>query len=67
MFGNYEETPPKVAINEAIELAKTYGGESSGRFINGVLGTVYKEMGEPMKSDNTDKGKERRIKKMEKK
>ncbi len=67
MFGNYEETPPKVAINEAIELAKTYGGESSGRFINGVLGTVYKEMGEPMKSDNTDKGKERRIKKMGKK
>lgn len=52
MFGAYEEVPPKVAINEAIELAKTYGGESSGRFVNGVLGTVYKEMGEPMKDDN---------------
>jgi len=38
------EVPPKVAINEAIELAKTFGGESSGRFINGVLGTIYKEM-----------------------
>ena len=38
------EIPPKVAINEAIELAKTFGGESSGKFINGVLGTIYKEM-----------------------
>jgi N utilization substance protein B len=36
--------PPKVAINEAIELAKNFGGESSGKFVNGVLGTVYKEM-----------------------
>lgn len=44
LYGNKEEVPPKVAINEAIELAKTFGGESSGKFINGVLGTVYKEM-----------------------
>jgi len=44
LYGNKEEVPPKVAINEAIELAKTFGGESSGRFINGVLGTLYKEM-----------------------
>lgn len=51
MFGNYEEVPPKVAINEAIELAKTFGGESSARFVNGVLGTIYREMGEPMKDD----------------
>ena len=36
--------PSKVAINEAIELAKSFGGESSGKFINGVLGTIYKEM-----------------------
>ena len=36
--------PPKVAINEAIELAKNFGGESSGKFVNGVLGTIYKEM-----------------------
>jgi len=50
LFGNYEEVPPKVAINEAIELAKTFGGESSGRFINGVLGTIYREMGEPGKN-----------------
>ncbi|OGM12018.1 transcription antitermination factor NusB [Candidatus Woesebacteria bacterium RBG_16_39_8b] len=44
LFANKEEVPPKVAINEAIELAKTFGGESSGKFINGVLGTVYKEI-----------------------
>lgn len=40
-----KEVPPKVAINEAVELAKTYGGESSGKFLNGVLGTLFKEMG----------------------
>jgi len=38
------DIPAKVAINEAIELAKTFGGESSGKFVNGVLGTIYKEM-----------------------
>jgi len=38
------EIPPKVAINEAIELAKNFGGESSGKFINGVLGSIYKDM-----------------------
>jgi len=45
LYSNKEEVPPKVAINEAIELAKSFGGESSGKFINGVLGTVYKELG----------------------
>lgn len=49
LYGNQDEVPPKVAINEAIELAKSFGGESSGRFVNGVLGTVYREMGEPGK------------------
>lgn len=44
LYGKKEEVPPKVAINEAIELAKTFGGESSGKFINGVLGTVYKNL-----------------------
>jgi len=44
LYENKEEVPQKVAINEAIELAKTFGGESSGKFINGVLGTVYKEV-----------------------
>jgi len=44
IFGNREEVPPKVAINEAIELAKNFSGESSGKFVNGVLGTVYREL-----------------------
>lgn len=41
-----ENIPSKVAINEAIELAKTFGSESSGKFINGVLGAIYKERAE---------------------
>ena len=49
LFGDRAEVPPKVAINEAIELAKTFGGDNSGKFANGVLGAVYKEMGEPGK------------------
>ncbi len=60
LFGNYKETPPKVAINEAIEIAKSYGSESSPRFINGVLGTIYREMGEPMKNDDATKAKLRK-------
>ena len=36
LFGDRKQVPPKVAINEAIELAKTFGGENSGKFINGV-------------------------------
>ncbi len=51
LFGNRDQVPPKVAINEAIELAKSFGGESSGKFVNGVLGTVYREIGEPGKDD----------------
>ena len=46
IYADKEEVPPKVAINEAIELAKNFGGESSGKFINGVMGTVYQEMQE---------------------
>lgn len=38
------DIPPKVAINEAIELAKSFGGKSSGKFVNGVLGTIYREL-----------------------
>lgn len=37
------DIPSKVAINEAIELAKSFGGDSSGRFVNGVLGAVYRD------------------------
>src|SRR3989344_829950 len=42
LFAPKEEVPAKVAINEAIELAKTFGGDNSGKFVNGVLGSVYK-------------------------
>lgn len=50
-FANADDVPPKVAINESIELAKTFGGASSGKFVNGVLGTIYKKMGEPRKDE----------------
>ena len=56
LFADRGEVPPKVAINEAIELAKSFGGEASGRFVNGVLGSVYRELGEPGK-DQTSKKK----------
>lgn len=39
-----KDVPSKVAINEAIELAKTFGGQASGKFVNGVLGAIYKDM-----------------------
>ncbi|MFH0923930.1 MAG: transcription antitermination factor NusB [Candidatus Falkowbacteria bacterium] len=44
--------PAKVAINEAIEIAKTFGGESSGKFVNGVLGAIYKDMDESDAGNN---------------
>ncbi|MGB4076699.1 MAG: transcription antitermination factor NusB, partial [Minisyncoccia bacterium] len=55
LFSDRSQVPPKVAINEAIELAKVFGGDSSGRFVNGVLGAVYKEMGEPGKDEQGKK------------
>jgi len=50
-----DSIPAKVAINEAIEIAKTFGGQSSGKFVNGVLGAIYKDMqkAEPKKEKNT--------------
>lgn len=55
LFGDRTQVPPKVAINEAIELAKSFGGENSSKFVNGVLGAVYKEIGEPGKDDVSKK------------
>ncbi len=55
LFGDRSQVPPKVAINEAIELAKTFGGENSSKFVNGVLGAVYKEIGEPGKDEVSKK------------
>lgn len=38
-----QDTPPRVVINEAVELAKAFGGDNSSKFINGVLGTLYRD------------------------
>lgn len=51
LYSDKEAVPPKVAINESIELAKNYGGENSRRFINGVLGTVFNVLQEKMGRD----------------
>jgi N utilization substance protein B len=61
LFADSKEVPAKVAINEAIELSKNYGGEKSSKFVNGVLGSVYKELGEPDK-DAVSKKKSKTIK-----
>lgn len=42
LFDETREVPPKVSINEAVELGKQFGSENSGKFINGVLGTIYR-------------------------
>lgn len=64
LFSDRKEVPAKVAINEAIELAKQFGGDNSGRFVNGVLGAVYKELGEPGKDEVTKKKKDVPFEKM---
>lgn len=61
LFADRGEVPAKVAINEAIELAKQFGGENSSRFVNGVLGAVYKEIGEPGKEENSKNKKKKEI------
>jgi N utilization substance protein B len=45
-----KDVPPKVVINEAVELAKSFGGDNSSKFINGVLGTAYRNLDEDTKS-----------------
>lgn len=54
------EVPPKVAINEAVELAKAFGGENSSKFVNGVLGTIYRasEFYEPEEDQKTKEDKD---------
>ena len=61
LFADRSEVPAKVAINEAIELGKTFGGENSGRFVNGGLGAVYKEIGEPGKNETSKKPKRKDV------
>ncbi len=53
-----DDIPPKVAINEAIEIAKAYGGESSGKFVNGVLGAIFKDLPEDKKSSTKKKAED---------
>lgn len=58
LYADRTQVPAKVAINEAIELAKTFGSNSSGRFVNGVLGAVYIELGEPGKNEGSARKKQ---------
>lgn len=64
LYADKTQVPGRVAINEAIELAKSFGGSSSSRFVNGVLGAVYVELGEPDKDDGHAGRKETRASKM---
>lgn len=64
-IGTYElkydqQIPSKVAINEAIELAKTFGGESSGKFVNGVLGAVFRDQAAQGLTKEADIAKEKK-------
>ena len=55
-----ESIPPRVAINEAIEIAKNYGGESSGKFVNGVLGAIYNDLPEKVRESDHKAEKEKK-------
>ena len=52
-----DSIPPKVAINEAVELAKAFGSENSSKFVNGVLGTAYKQLGITGENNHESKNK----------
>lgn len=52
---NNKDVPPKVAINEAVELAKSFGGDNSSKFVNGVLGTLLKQLEEKPKKKSAKK------------
>jgi N utilization substance protein B len=52
------DTPPKVIINEAVELAKAFGGDNSSKFINGVLGTAYRQLHGITDDSDSDKSSE---------
>lgn len=54
---NGQDVPPKVVINEAVELAKAFGGDNSSRFVNGVLGTYYRQHIEPPNAEPDAKPK----------
>jgi len=64
---NSKDVPPKVVINEAVELGKSYGGDNTGKFVNGVLGTIYRESDRYIQEDGKEqrhgRAKSRRIRK----
>lgn len=53
--------PPKVAINEAVELAKAFGSDNSSKFVNGVLGTAYRELVGEESSDSSKTGQDKEL------
>ncbi|MBQ6147694.1 transcription antitermination factor NusB [Candidatus Saccharibacteria bacterium] len=57
----HDKVPPKVAINEAVELAKAFGSENSSKFINGVLGTAFKKLGLGESSENNNEPKPEKV------
>jgi len=59
LYADQKEVPPKVAINEGIELAKHFGGENSGKFVNGVLGTVFKEVEQSKAASSVSKNRKK--------
>ncbi len=54
-----QSMPPKVAINEAIEIAKSFGGDSSGKFVNGVLGAIYADLPAELKKEHLNEPPEK--------
>lgn len=68
-----DSIPPKVSINEAIEIAKAFGGDSSGKFVNGVLGAIFNEHRDELEekhrvwrdANDYKKGEEKEAKKVE--
>lgn len=60
---NEHDVPPKVVINEAVELAKAFGGDNSSKFINGVLGTLFREHEEKIRPDGNTKDAKPKAKK----
>jgi len=57
----YTSVPPRVVINEAIEIAKSFGGDSSGKFVNGVLGALYNDEPEIQKRDNKEEAEAAKV------
>lgn len=55
------DVPAKVAINEAVEIGKTFGGENSSKFVNGVLGTIYREHEAEILSNKTEESKAEKV------